>query len=136
MAKKSSIEKNNRRRRMAKQFAGKRSRLKTIVNDHSLPMEERFAAQLKLSQAANAKATLDALRATKPHGYLSVATMLAEGEVAEAMGDFRTAVVRYETLANDKSTVNDDVLARLGRAALAANDRSTRRRPPRLVPQP
>jgi small subunit ribosomal protein S14 len=50
MAKKSSIEKNNRRRRMAKQFAGKRSRLKTIVNDHSLPMEERFAAQLKLSQ--------------------------------------------------------------------------------------
>jgi small subunit ribosomal protein S14 len=35
---------------MAKQFAGKRSRLKTIVNDHSLPMEERFAAQLKLSQ--------------------------------------------------------------------------------------
>ena len=50
MAKKSSIEKNNRRRRMTKQFAGKRARLKTIVNDHSLPMEERFAAQLKLSQ--------------------------------------------------------------------------------------
>ena len=50
MAKKSSIEKNNRRRRMVKQFAGKRSRLKTIVNNHSLPMEERFAAQLKLSQ--------------------------------------------------------------------------------------
>lgn len=50
MAKKSSIEKNNRRRRMVKQFAGKRSRLKTIVSNHSLPMEERFAAQLKLSQ--------------------------------------------------------------------------------------
>lgn len=50
MAKKSSIEKNNRRRRMAKQYAGKRTRLKAIVNNHSLPMEERFAAQLKLSQ--------------------------------------------------------------------------------------
>jgi small subunit ribosomal protein S14 len=50
MAKKSSIEKNNRRRRMAKQYAGKRSRLKAIVNNHSLAMEERFAAQLKLSQ--------------------------------------------------------------------------------------
>ena len=50
MAKKSSIEKNNRRRRMAKTYAGKRSRLKAIVNNHSLPMEERFAAQLKLSQ--------------------------------------------------------------------------------------
>lgn len=50
MAKKSSVEKNNRRRRMAKQYAGKRSRLKAIVKNHSLPMEERFAAQLKLSQ--------------------------------------------------------------------------------------
>jgi small subunit ribosomal protein S14 len=50
MAKKSSIEKNSRRRRLAKQYAGKRSRLKAIVGNHSLPMEERFAAQLKLSQ--------------------------------------------------------------------------------------
>jgi small subunit ribosomal protein S14 len=50
MAKKSSIEKNNRRRRLAKQYSGKRSRLKAIVQNHSLPMEERFAAQLKLSQ--------------------------------------------------------------------------------------
>jgi small subunit ribosomal protein S14 len=49
MAKKSSIEKNNRRRRLAKQYSGKRSRLKAIVQNHSL-MEERFAAQLKLSQ--------------------------------------------------------------------------------------
>jgi small subunit ribosomal protein S14 len=46
MAKKSSIEKNNRRRRMTKQYAGKRSRLKAIVGNHSLAMEERVAAQL------------------------------------------------------------------------------------------
>ena len=50
MAKKSSIEKNNRRRRMAKQFAGKRSRLKAIIDNRTVSMEERFAAQLKLSQ--------------------------------------------------------------------------------------
>jgi small subunit ribosomal protein S14 len=50
MAKKSSVEKNNRRRRLAKKFAGKRTRLKAIVNNHGLAMEERFAAQLKLSQ--------------------------------------------------------------------------------------
>jgi small subunit ribosomal protein S14 len=50
MAKTSSVEKNERRRRMAKKFAGKRSRLKEIVHNHSLPIEERFAAQLKLSQ--------------------------------------------------------------------------------------
>jgi small subunit ribosomal protein S14 len=49
MAKKSSVEKNNRRRRMAKRYAGKRSRLKAIVNNRSLTMEERFAAQMKLT---------------------------------------------------------------------------------------
>jgi small subunit ribosomal protein S14 len=50
MAKKSSIEKNNRRRRMAKSFAGRRSRLKAIVHDRERPMEERFAASLKLAE--------------------------------------------------------------------------------------
>jgi small subunit ribosomal protein S14 len=50
MAKKSSIEKNNRRRQMAKKFAGKRARLKAITQDQSVSMEERFTAQLKLAQ--------------------------------------------------------------------------------------
>ena len=50
MAKKSSIEKNNRRRRLAKKYSGRRSRLKEIAQNKSLPMEERFAAALKLAQ--------------------------------------------------------------------------------------
>jgi small subunit ribosomal protein S14 len=50
MAKKSSIEKNNRRRKLAKKFSGRRSRLKEIAHDKSLPTEERFAATLKLAQ--------------------------------------------------------------------------------------
>ncbi|MGI8524719.1 MAG: 30S ribosomal protein S14 [Pseudolabrys sp.] len=50
MAKKSSIEKNNRRKRMAKKFSGRRSRLKAIAMDKKLPMEERFAATLKLAE--------------------------------------------------------------------------------------
>ncbi len=50
MAKKSSIEKNNRRRKMAKKFANRRSKLKTIARDKKLPMEERFAATLKLAE--------------------------------------------------------------------------------------
>jgi small subunit ribosomal protein S14 len=50
MAKKSSIEKNNRRRKLAKKYSGRRSRLKEIAQDKSLPMEERFAAALKLAQ--------------------------------------------------------------------------------------
>jgi small subunit ribosomal protein S14 len=50
MAKKSSIENNNRRRKMAKQFAGRRARLKLVANDKTKPMEERFAATLKLAE--------------------------------------------------------------------------------------
>ena len=50
MAKKSSIEKNERRRKMAKSLSGRRSRLKAIVGDKTKPMEERFAASLKLAQ--------------------------------------------------------------------------------------
>lgn len=50
MAKKSSTEKNARRAKLAKRFAGKRARLKDLARDKSLPMEERFEAQLKLSR--------------------------------------------------------------------------------------
>jgi len=49
MAKTSSIEKNNRRRRLTKKFAGKRSRLKAIANDRNKPLEERFEASIKLA---------------------------------------------------------------------------------------
>ncbi|HVV95202.1 MAG TPA: 30S ribosomal protein S14 [Hyphomicrobiales bacterium] len=50
MAKKSSVEKNNRRRRMAATYAAKRTALKAVANDESKPMEERFAARLKLAE--------------------------------------------------------------------------------------
>ena len=50
MAKKSSIEKNNRRRRLSKKFSGRRTRLKAIANDKEKPIEERFAASLKLAE--------------------------------------------------------------------------------------
>ena len=49
MAKTSSVEKNNRRRKLADQFAAKRKVLKDIIMDQSKPMEERFRAQLKLA---------------------------------------------------------------------------------------
>ena len=50
MAKKSSIEKNNRRQKMAKNAAPKRAKLKAIIADKTRPMEERFAATLKLAE--------------------------------------------------------------------------------------
>ena len=49
MAKTSSVEKNNRRRKLVGQYAAKRRALKAIVMDQSKPMDERFRAQLKLS---------------------------------------------------------------------------------------
>ena len=49
MAKKSSVEKNEKRRKMAKKFSARRARLKAITKNQTLSMEERFAAQLKLA---------------------------------------------------------------------------------------
>ena len=49
MAKTSSVEKNNRRRKLADRFAAKRKALKTIIMDQKKPIEERFRAQLKLA---------------------------------------------------------------------------------------
>ncbi len=50
MAKTGSIERNEKRKRLAKQFAGRRARLKAIALDETKPLEERFAARLKLAE--------------------------------------------------------------------------------------
>ncbi len=50
MAKTSAVERNLKRIRMAKKFDKKRKKLKAITNNKKLPLNERFAAQLKLSK--------------------------------------------------------------------------------------
>lgn len=50
MAKKSSIERDMKRRRMAKSLAAKRTRLKAIIADKEKPAEERFEAAMKLAE--------------------------------------------------------------------------------------
>ena len=50
MAKKSAIEKNNKRRQMAAKYAAKRARLKELATDESLSDQEKFAARLKLAK--------------------------------------------------------------------------------------
>jgi small subunit ribosomal protein S14 len=50
MAKTSSIEKNNRRKKLSKQFGNKRAKLKAIAMNQAISIEERFAAQLKLAE--------------------------------------------------------------------------------------
>ena len=49
MAKTSQVNRNAKRERMAKRDKGKRSALKAIVMDRTLPVEDRFDATLKLA---------------------------------------------------------------------------------------
>jgi len=50
MAKVSAVQKNNKKRALVEKFADKRAALKAIINNRELPIEERFKAQLKLSE--------------------------------------------------------------------------------------
>ena len=50
MAKISSIERNKKREKMAKQFANRRAKLKAIVSNREISVEERFEAAMKLAQ--------------------------------------------------------------------------------------
>ena len=51
MAKLSSINKNERRKKLVKKFAGKYARLKAIADDESLDESERLIARLKLAES-------------------------------------------------------------------------------------
>ena len=50
MAKLSSVNKNNKRIKLSDKFYKKRKKLKQIVMNKKLPLEERFKAQQKLSK--------------------------------------------------------------------------------------
>jgi len=50
MAKKSAIERNMKRARLATKFAAKRAQLKAHAKDDTLSPEERFTARIKLAQ--------------------------------------------------------------------------------------
>ncbi len=50
MAKKSAIEKNNRRRKLAAQYAERRAKLKAAARDKSANLTERMQASMKLAE--------------------------------------------------------------------------------------
>jgi small subunit ribosomal protein S14 len=50
MAKLSSINKNERRKKLVKKFAGKYARLKAVADNESLDESERLIARLKLAE--------------------------------------------------------------------------------------
>ena len=78
---------------------------------------------LRQDQAAEARRVFERLLATKPAGHLAGAAAMAAGEAAERAGDLAAALRLYSRLAADKQVVNDDILSRVGRVALATDDR-------------
>ncbi|MCJ8138533.1 30S ribosomal protein S14 [Falsirhodobacter halotolerans] len=73
MAKKSMVEREVKRAKLVKQYAAKRAALKEITTNADLPMEQRFAAQLKLAELPrNSSATRLHNRCQltgRPHAY-------------------------------------------------------------------
>ena len=63
MAKRSSIERNLKRVKMAKRFENKRSKLKKIIMNKTISLNERFLASLKLSKVPRNSAKSRAARA-------------------------------------------------------------------------
>ena len=72
MAKLSSINKNNKRIKLSNKFFKKREKLKKIVMDKKLPLEERFKAQQKLSKLPRNSARVRIMNRCqitgRPHG--------------------------------------------------------------------
>jgi small subunit ribosomal protein S14 len=63
MAKTSSVERNKKRERLAKQYANRRAKLKTLIRDTDATPEDRFQAVLKLAELPrNSSATRVRLR--------------------------------------------------------------------------
>jgi len=72
MAKMSAINKNNKRIRLADKFYKKRLKLKKIIMDKKLSLEERFKAQQKLSKLPRNSAKVRVMNRCqitgRPHG--------------------------------------------------------------------
>ena len=72
MAKLSSINKNNKRIKLSNRLFSKRNKLKKIIMNKKLPLEERFKAQQKLSQMPRNSAKTRVMNRCKitgrPHG--------------------------------------------------------------------
>ena len=50
MAKKSQVNRNEKREKMVARYAAKRAELKAVTEDMNVPPEERFQAMLKLAE--------------------------------------------------------------------------------------
>tara|TARA_B100001057_G_scaffold182989_1_gene183623 strand:+ start:35 stop:340 length:306 start_codon:yes stop_codon:yes gene_type:complete len=73
MAKKSAVQKNLKRIKMANKFEKKRNNLKKIIMNKKLELAERFAAQLKLDKLPKNSSRVRIRNrcgiSGRPHGY-------------------------------------------------------------------
>ncbi len=73
MAKTSAIEKNKKRIKLAKKFEAKRKKLKKIIMDKKINLNERFEAALKLAKLPKNSAKIRVRNRCeitgRPHGY-------------------------------------------------------------------
>ena len=73
MAKKSMVNREVKREKLVKQYAGRRAALKAVIDDQTKPMEERFMATIKLAELPrNSSATRIHNRCQltgRPHAY-------------------------------------------------------------------
>ncbi|MFC2953035.1 30S ribosomal protein S14 [Marinicaulis aureus] len=73
MAKKSMVERDLKRRRMAKKFESKRNRLKAIIRDQDQSGEDRFMAALRLAElprnSSKTRIRNRCLVSGRPRGY-------------------------------------------------------------------
>ncbi len=79
-------------------------------------------AELRLGRAADAKQTFETLIAKPPVGFLTEGGALRLAESEEALEDYSAALAIYERLSKSKTTMPDDVLMRVGRAAKASGN--------------
>ena len=72
MAKKSAIERNLKRVRLAQRYAAKRARMKALAKDQDASPEDRFNARLKLAQlprnSSPVRIRMRCLITGRPHG--------------------------------------------------------------------
>ena len=72
MAKVSSVNKNNKRIKLSNKFFKKREKLKKIIMNKKLPLEERFNAKQKLSKLPRNSAKIRVMNRCqitgRPHG--------------------------------------------------------------------
>jgi soluble lytic murein transglycosylase len=95
---------------------------KTALGDYAAYY--KGIAQLRLGLLVEARRTLDPVFERRSPGYVAFAAGLASAEAAETAGDHAAAVRIYDRIAEHKAALSEDVLSRLGRAALAAGDRA------------